>query len=1295
MQHLFVSINEYLSRRKATFFVLLILLLGIAGYLASRVKLEENLNAIIPEDTRISKISSVFDKSELADQIVFILSCKDTSLVSPGTLINSAERLTGVLEKDTALVARINFKAGNEEMMEVYDFIYNHLPLFLTDEDYGQIGEMLTPAAIDRIIQKDFKHIISPAGMATGDYILRDPLSLTPLALTKMKQFQLDDNFMLYQSAIFTLDRKNLLFFLDPAYPSSNTRENLKLIQLIDHTVADLEEELSATRVQYYGGTAVAVANSVRVKKDIALTVSIAVLFFLVIFLAFFRRIRIIVLLFMPVVIGAGVSVAVLTLIYGEVSAIALGVGVIFIGITVDYSLHLFTHLRSCGSVRETIRRISTAILMSSLTTASAFLCLTIIRSEAMNQIGIFAAFAVVISALSVLVVTPLIIAGKQGLGKSWRLSDRTTLLEKAVSFPFEKARWLVAAIILFTVLFGFTSRKLRFNGDISTLNYQTSKLDEAEARLNSISSVASSSVYLVTQGKTLEEALLKLESNKDLFRTGKEDGLVSQVSSVSEMVLSEQAQRERIAAWNRFWQDADARGVEDAIRESGKKYHFKEDAFSQFFDLLHRPFEPIPVSDYGILTEQFLDNYIGEEDGTWSLVTILKVDSGDKEPLFARFSANEDFIIFDNQYFINQFFDVLKEDFNKLVLVSMIVVFFILLVFFGRIEIALITFIPIIISWTWALGLMGVFNIQFNIFNIIISTFIFGLGIDYCIFIMNGIITGYREGNHNLGPYKLSILLSALTTITGIGVLVFARHPALKSIAFVSIFGISTVVLISYTLLPLLFSFLTMGRGKPRLQPLNLIHTLVSLVPFFLFLGCAFIVTLLIPVFMALPVRRQVKKRIISQIIYLFSKFIVGISFFVKKKYIDRDLFDFSKPSVIVSNHQSQLDLVFLLSQHPKMIVLVNKWVWNNPFYGPIIRFADFYPVYKGLDYDLEKIGQKVADGYSILAFPEASRSPDGEIRRFHQGAFGIADLLGLEVQPVMIHGAYHSMPKSELFIKPGQVTLKCFPRVIPRAMEHEGMKTFHRQAREMTAFYRKEFQKLKTRQETPRYFSSKLVGQFVYKGPVLEWYLKVKLLLENNYQFYHDTIPGNAKVVDIGCGYGFLSIMLGYLPGNRQITGIDYDGEKIRVASNIARDMERVSFLEADITREELPRGEVYILNDVLHYLPEESQFALLDQCLSKMPAGGMVILRDADSNLPRRTLVTKLTEFQSTRLFKFNKASHPLTYLPARSIEDFVSGRGYAYTRLDRTRFTSNITYIITGKTDIIPRKTEING
>ena len=113
------------------------------------------------------------------------------------------------------------------------------------------------------------------------------------------------------------------------------------------------------------------------------------------------------------------------------------------------------------------------------------------------------------------------------------------------------------------------------------------------------------------------------------------------------------------------------------------------------------------------------------------------------------------------------------------------------------------------------------------------------------------------------------------------------------------------------------------------------------------------------------------------SYLIYLSTRFIVRISFTIRKNYIRRELADFSSPSVIISNHQSQLDLVFLLQLNPKLIVLVNKWVWNNPFYGFIIRFADYYPVYKGLDYNREVLKKKVAEGYSILAFPEGSRSP------------------------------------------------------------------------------------------------------------------------------------------------------------------------------------------------------------------------------------------------------------------------------------------------------------------------------
>ena len=125
--------------------------------------------------------------------------------------------------------------------------------------------------------------LISPAGMATGKFILKDPLNLAPMGLKKLEQFQLDDNFIIHNSVVFTKDRRFLLFFLDPVFPGSNTKENLGLLESIDRAISEIQSTEQEINIEYYGGSAVAVANSVRVKKDIALTLSVALVLFLVI----------------------------------------------------------------------------------------------------------------------------------------------------------------------------------------------------------------------------------------------------------------------------------------------------------------------------------------------------------------------------------------------------------------------------------------------------------------------------------------------------------------------------------------------------------------------------------------------------------------------------------------------------------------------------------------------------------------------------------------------------------------------------------------------------------------------------------------------------------------------------------------------------------------------------------------------------------------------------------------------------------------------------------------------------
>ena len=136
---------------------------------------------------------------------------------------------------------------------------------------------------------------------------------------------------------------------------------------------------------------------------------------------------------------------------------------------------------------------------------------------------------------------------------------------------------------------------------------------------------------------------------------------------------------------------------------------------------------------------------------------------------------------ILDRAYYSSRMADLVNEDFNTVLLISSLLVFLALLISYGRIELALLASLPMAVSWVLILGMMALFGIEFNIVNIILSTFIFGLGDDFSIFIMDGLLTEYKNGRKLLAAHKTAIFFSAFTTVVGIGVLVFAGHPALK----------------------------------------------------------------------------------------------------------------------------------------------------------------------------------------------------------------------------------------------------------------------------------------------------------------------------------------------------------------------------------------------------------------------------------------------------------------------------------------------------------------------------------
>ena len=137
-----------------------------------------------------------------------------------------------------------------------------------------------------------------------------------------------------------------------------------------------------------------------------------------------------------------------------------------------------------------------------------------------------------------------------------------------------------------------------------------------------------------------------------------------------------------------------------------------------------------------------------------------------------------------------------------------------------------------------------------------------------------------------------------------------------------------------------------------------------------------------------------------------------------------------FEKPAVIICNHQSHLDLMAIMMLTPRLIILTKDWVWRNPFYGLVIRYADYFPVSETEQMN-KKIKTMLAKGYSVVVFPEGTRSEDCRIRRFHRGAFYIAEQHNLDIVPIFIDGLGEVLPKKARMLRPGDMKMEVMPRI------------------------------------------------------------------------------------------------------------------------------------------------------------------------------------------------------------------------------------------------------------------------
>ena len=1126
MPSFFFNIYEYFNSRKWVGFGLLGLAFLSLIFVASKIEFEEDITKLIPNNEKNTELQKVLKNINFTDKIIVNITKNKEGTIDDLTQYAS-QFIDSINLSSSQYIKQIQGKVADDQIEKTANFIYQNLPLFLDENDYKTIANKIQKDSISTTTLKNYKTLISPSGIIAKDFILKDPLGLSFIALKKLQGLSFAEDFELRNGFLVSKDKQHILLFITPSLGSNETAENTEFAENLYEANTKLNNAFKdKVNSEFFGGTLIAVANANQIKRDIQLTISIALSILLLIFIVFYKKLAIPIILFIPTIFGGLLAIAILFLIREKISAISLGIGSVLLGVTLDYSLHILTHIRSNSNVKHLYKEISKPILMSSLTTALAFLCLLFINSQALQDLGIFAAISVIGASCFALVFIP------QVYTEQSKSTKRSTILDKMASYNIHKNKWVIIGLFTLCLTSLFTYNKAVFNKDLSQLNYLPDDLKTAEIRLDKLINSTSKSIYIAAYGSSKENTLQVNEAIFNKLQKLKAENKIIDFSSINTFVHSKKQQTQQIERWQSFWDKNTIEATKQNIIESGTALGFKSKTFNAFYTLLNTNFKTLESEDYKTINTFSIDDYIATKDNYTTITTLVKAKNS--HDVIDAFKDESQTIVIDRKQMNETFLGNLKSDFNSLIGYSLIVVLVILLLFYRSFSLTLVTGIPICLTWLLTIGIMGLFGLEFNIFNIIISTFIFGLGIDYGIFITNGLLHEYRTGEKSLATHKTSILLSVITTILGVGVLIFAKHPALHSISLVCLIGILSAAFIAFTIQPLLFKLFI---GSKQKRPITLRLLIYSIVSFTYFgLGGILLSLFSVTILKIIPIKKKAKMKWFHITVSKFMKSVLYTHLFLDKKVINTTNEDFKKQSIIIANHTSFLDILAIGMLHPKIIFLVNDWVYNSPIFGKAVQLAGFYPVSNGIENGLEHLNKKLEQGYTLMAFPEGTRSKTNKIKRFHKGAFYLAKEFNLDIIPVLIHGNSEVIPKGESMIRDGKITLKILDRIAPN--DSRFSTNYSKRAKEIGAYFRKEFSDFRKERENATYFHKILLDDYRYKGDTLYNNVKNDIKINKDiYQTILNSIGEKDSIIHLSSGAGQLSFLLALNAYDRKI--------------------------------------------------------------------------------------------------------------------------------------------------------------
>ena len=804
-----VRLHLFLARHRVTVLLLVVLFAASSALLSRRLKLNEDFTDMLPMSV-----------PAIAEQVEALKHVRqaDRLFVDVQTADLETERLTQAADQMHAALREIpelgDFRYNIEatDMREMFEQLQAQLPVLLNSNELHELeGRLQTPALEQRLAWMK-KAMSQPQGLMLKEVAQTDPAGLGDVVSLRLSALRAGiGDAHIVAGHITSPDGRHILISAAPGFRPSEFHQSALLMRAVLGAARKVETQFppGSVRIAVTGAHRVALDNATMIREDSKRTSVIAIVAVALLMCAAYRRRWLALLGLVPTVFGALGAVVVFYLTGDPVSAVALGCGSILIGVTVDYGIYILYHIDDAPpSNREQLARVvaqlAPTLTFGALTTMAAFLVMFVSPVSGHRQLGLFGAVGVALAAVFVILILPLFVP--LGAAGAAQVLPLTTAMQRLFAWRDRWARVVLPLLLIFSGLCVAGVLRLRFDGDFARLNGVSRETRRDEKVVREVWGKALSLTTVVVTGANREEALQKNERVCAVLRTLREQRAIESFSSIAPLFPSEQTGRSNYRDWHTFWTEDRRSDLGNSLASAAGSLGFRANAFNPFLEKLASTAPP-PSALTGATSslDRLLSDYWSQEDGRVSVCTLVK--TGDSASFLLLREALRKEVpgapLLNKAVLSDEIIRISRRSlpvFAALVVVLNTVLLFLLL---GRLELVLITLLPMAAGMFWTLGTLGLLGLPIDMANFIFAIFVIGVGGDYSLFMVMAELELLRGRADRTASTGGAVTICAGTTLLGVGALVLARHPAMFSIGLSAWLGISLTLLATLFLVP------------------------------------------------------------------------------------------------------------------------------------------------------------------------------------------------------------------------------------------------------------------------------------------------------------------------------------------------------------------------------------------------------------------------------------------------------------------------------------------------------------